>query len=241
MPPKAQVYFTPHVFLSFPGDALQRINARAFFHFVVRKVSVTQLRISFTVYDEVGAGYLREQDLEYYIFDQISTLPQLARLERDFYPYYVFTAVRKFLFFLDPLRKGMVSIKDIVKSPILREFNELRSVSVDDESSDQDWFSSRAALKVYATYLNLDVDHNGMLSKEEFSNYNGGSLTSVFIDRLFEEYRMYRSETGRMEMVSFFLPFSLNMCICCLKMSFTLSHFLYLSFSLHYMFLFFCY
>ena len=57
-----------------------------------------------------------------------------------------------------------------------------------------------------ATYLNLDVDHNGMLSKEEFSRYNGGSLTSVFIDRLFQEYRMYRSETGGMEMV----PLSLH-------------------------------
>ena len=53
-----------------------------------------------------------------------------------------------------------------------------------------------------ATYLNLDTDHNGMLSKSEFMRYNGGSLTTVFVDRLFQEFRMYESkETGELEMV----------------------------------------
>jgi hypothetical protein len=61
---------------------------------------------------------------------------------------------------------------------------------------------------VAATYLNLDVDHNGMLSKREFMRYGGGSLTTVFVDRLFQEYRMYESgETGEMEMVSAALRF----------------------------------
>jgi len=60
--------------------------------------------------------------------------------------------------------------------------------------------------------LNLDVDHNGMLSKEEFSKYNGGSLTSVTVDRLFQEYRMYKSDSGGMEMdYKTFLDFVLAM------------------------------
>lgn len=166
----------------------------------------------------------------------------------DFYPYYVFTAVRKFIFFLDPMRKGRIAIKDIVSSPVLRQFNELRQVpsgskflSVpltdrwcqlpsDDQNgmdghhhAEHDWFSCRAALRIYgaaepfprsahisplvfipaATYLNLDVDHNGMLCKSEFAGFNGGSLSNAFVDRLFQEYRMYRSDSqsGRLEMV----------------------------------------
>jgi len=58
-----------------------------------------------------------------------------------------------------------------------------------------------------ATYLQLDTDHNGMLSKEELSQINKGTLTQLFLDRIFEEFRMYRSndppETSKMEMVGY--------------------------------------
>jgi len=49
-----------------------------------------------------------------------------------------------------------------------------------------------------ATYLNLDEDHNGMLSKREFKGYGGGTLTNAFVDRIFQEYRMYDREMVRM-------------------------------------------
>jgi Ca2+-binding EF-hand superfamily protein len=279
---RTRVFFKPSVFLRFPRDSLQRISARAFFHYVVRRVGLTQIRIALTCFDEVGHGYLREHDLENYIYDAIPGLPQLQSLEPDFYPYYVFTAVRKFAFFLDPLRKGRIAIRDLVASPILREFNELRQVRPDDHStgaglgmhgvagvtpsataaaaagaaaagaasgahggvsgvpgggassmmvgggapgpatapvpaagateSDSDWFTARAALRTYAHYLQLDVDHNGMLSKEEFRGFQNGILTNAIVDRLFQECRMYKGESGRLEMdYKAFLDFVLAM------------------------------
>jgi len=36
---------------------------------------------------------------------------------------------------------------------------------------ESNWFSAPSALRVYGQYLNLDKDHNGMLSKEELSRY----------------------------------------------------------------------
>lgn len=48
------------------------------------------------------------QDLENYILELIPTLPQLDGLEKSFYSFYVCTAVRKFFFFLDPLRTGEI-------------------------------------------------------------------------------------------------------------------------------------
>ena len=45
-------------------------------------------------------------DLENYILELIPTLPQLSSLEESFYSFYVCTAVRRFFFFLDPLRTG---------------------------------------------------------------------------------------------------------------------------------------
>ncbi len=246
--PKAAPYFRASVFLKFPRDEHGRISAKSFFRYITKKVRLGQLRIALTCYDEMGYGYLREQDLENYVFEQIPSLPQLTGLEVDFYPYYVFTAVRKFVFFLDPMRKGKIKISDLIASPILREFNQLRSPQTPTASmggnanslpggggggggsnpltagagggpgngqgkKGRDWFTSRSALEVYATYLNLDVDHNGMLSKREFMRFGGGSLTPVFVDRLFQEYRMYESsETGEMEMdYKTFLDFVLAM------------------------------
>ena len=152
MKEKCAAYFTPRVFLKFPRDPLGRISANALFRYIIKKAHLTRLRISLTCYDEVGQGYLREQDLENYVFEQIPSLPQLLGLERfsrqqqpcfvfmffyffvslfrDFYPYYVFTAVRKFIFFLDHKRIGKISINDIVNSPILHQFNALRKSKV---------------------------------------------------------------------------------------------------------------
>ena len=50
------------------------------------------------------------QDLENYILELIPTLPQLNCLEESFYSFYVCTAVRKFFFFLDPLRTGVFCV-----------------------------------------------------------------------------------------------------------------------------------
>ncbi|CAN0483450.1 unnamed protein product, partial [Discosporangium mesarthrocarpum] len=61
-------------------------------------------------YDSVGRGYLNEQDLESYIYDLIPTIPSLRSMHENFFPFYVFTVVRRFMFFLDPKRTGKVVI-----------------------------------------------------------------------------------------------------------------------------------
>lgn len=210
-------HFLPSVFIKFPRDTHGRIGVRSFFRYVRSKVRLTRLRISLCCFDELGQGCLREYDLENYVFEQVPLMPMLADLEKDFYPYYVFTAVRKFVFFLDPMKKGKIRITDIVHSPLLQEFNRLRNRHVDGmlqgKRKKSDWFSSRSALQVYAMYLNLDLDHNGMLSKQEFTRFNGGSLTTEFVDELFQQYRMYsQNEKGEMEMdYKTFLDFILAM------------------------------
>ena len=44
---------------------------------------------------------------------------QLEQLQETFYKFYVCTAVRKFFFFLDPLRTGRIAITDILCSGYL--------------------------------------------------------------------------------------------------------------------------
>ena len=48
--------------------------------------------------------------------------------------------------------------------------------------------------RVYGQYLNLDTDHNGMLSQSELLRYGTGTLTPVFVERIFQECLTYEGE-----------------------------------------------
>ena len=50
---------------------------------------------------------------------------QLNGLEKSFYSFYVCTAVRKFFFFLDPMRKGKIKIQDILACSFLDDLLEV--------------------------------------------------------------------------------------------------------------------
>ncbi|KAI0231719.1 Serine/threonine-protein phosphatase 2A regulatory subunit B'' subunit gamma [Lamellibrachia satsuma] len=192
---KCKPFFTAKVFAKLlQTDPYGRISIMQFFNYVMRKVWLYQTRIGLALYDVAGLGYLKESDLENYILELIPTLPQLDGLEKSFYSFYVCTAVRKFFFFLDPLRTGKVKIQDILACSFLDDLIELRDEDLPKEMQESNWFSAPSALRVYGQYLNLDKDHNGMLSKEELARYGTGTLTPVFLDRVFQECLTYDGE-----------------------------------------------
>ncbi|KAH3852333.1 serine/threonine-protein phosphatase 2A regulatory subunit B'' subunit gamma-like [Dreissena polymorpha] len=193
--PKCQQFFKPSVFTKLlQTDPYGRISIMQFFNYVMRKVWLHQTRIGLSLYDVAGQGYLKESDLENYILELIPTLPQLNGLEKSFYSFYVCTAVRKFFFFLDPMRKGKIKIQDILACSFLDDLLELRDEDLSKEMQESNWFSAPSALRVYGQYLNLDKDHNGMLSKDELARYGTGTLTDVFLDRVFQECLTYEGE-----------------------------------------------
>jgi serine/threonine-protein phosphatase 2A regulatory subunit B'' len=85
---------------------------------------------------------------------------------------------------------------------VLSELLELRSEdwNEEDDSNRRNWFSPTNSLRVYSQYLELDVDHDGMLSKTELLRYGHGSFTQVFVDRVFEECHTY---DGKMDYKTF--------------------------------------
>jgi serine/threonine-protein phosphatase 2A regulatory subunit B'' len=204
LPAKYRQFFQSSVFLKCDRDEYGRIEIVPFFHYIVRKVNLHQTRIQISLYDSAGFGYLKEKDLENFIFELIPSFPQLSSLQENFYPFYVITAVRKFFFFLDSKRTGKILIKDILTSPILAEFYELRQENWSPEEASQNWFSVQSSLKVYDQYLRLDLDRNGMLRKMELIRYPGG-LSSIFVDRLFEEYQTFEGEMDYKTFLDFVL------------------------------------
>ena len=65
--------------------------------------------------------------------DEIANSPIISQLEKSFQTFYVCTAVRMFLFFLDPSRRGKIRIKEMIKSPILDDLLALRQALPEEE------------------------------------------------------------------------------------------------------------
>ncbi|GMI26207.1 hypothetical protein TrRE_jg1331, partial [Triparma retinervis] len=143
-------------------------------------------------------------DIENYIYNLIPDLPPLQTMHENFYPFYVFTATRRFMFFLDPKRTGRVSIKKLVCSQVMEELLELGMAGGNQGREGGgglggNWFSAENSLRVYSQYLELDKNQNGLLAKEELMQYSGSGrqpmrLTPAFIDRIFEEITTYQSQ-----------------------------------------------
>ncbi len=165
-------FFSASVFAKlYESDPDGRVSINSFLSYVTKKFWLHQTRIGLSLYDGAGLGYLKESDLENYIFELIPTLPQLEQLEKSFYSFYVCTAVRKFFFFLDPLRTGRVKITEILSSGFLDQLIELRDEELSKDHLEANWFSAQSAQRVYGQYLTLDENHNGMLSKQELARF----------------------------------------------------------------------
>ncbi|CAG0926126.1 unnamed protein product, partial [Notodromas monacha] len=132
---KCKSYFKPSLFAQLvEGDPCGQVPIISIFNYVMRKVWLQQTRISLSLYDATGQGYLTERDMENYITDLIPTLPQLGGLEPSFHNFYACTAVRKFFFFLDPMRAGRVRIQDVLSCSFLDDLLELRDEELPKEA-----------------------------------------------------------------------------------------------------------
>ncbi|KAL3895837.1 MAG: hypothetical protein SGCHY_004456 [Lobulomycetales sp.] len=193
-------FFKSSLFLHFPMDADGRISSQQFYNYVLRKISLDQARIDLAKYDLDCDGFLSESDLNSYMTDMMSLLTLDPPISPSFRKFYLCTAVRKFLFFLDKNRSGKVSITHMLLSPILTELFELRDADADD-STQGNWFSSHSALRVYGQFLNIDKNRNGLISRKEMDNYNNGTMSDIFLDRVFAECQTYKNkETGESEL-----------------------------------------
>nr|XP_022906748.1 serine/threonine-protein phosphatase 2A regulatory subunit B'' subunit gamma-like [Onthophagus taurus] len=193
--PKVKPYFTAKVYTKLiQPESKGKVSVLSVFNYIMRKVWIQQTRVGLSLYDASGQGYLRETDLENYISELLTTLPQLEGLEKSFHSFYVCTAVRKFLFFLDGLKAGRVRILDVLACSFLDDLLELRDEELSKDLQELNWFSAPSALRVYGHYLNLDRDHNGMLNKKELAGYGSGTLTEPFLERIFQTCLTYSGE-----------------------------------------------
>ncbi|KAI9014786.1 hypothetical protein BC832DRAFT_546471 [Gaertneriomyces semiglobifer] len=202
--PKFAPFLQPSIYMHFVKDEDGAISAGQFFNYVLRKVSLMQARIDLSEYDSDQDGFITEEELQTYLEDLMPSL-NLNTLTKSFHKFYLCTAARKFAFFLDPQRKGKLSIANMLLSPILTEVFELREPDLTKDMERANWFSAYSALRVYGQFLNLDTDKNGMLSRQELARYASGTMTDVFLDRIFQECPTFGGEMDYRSFLDFVL------------------------------------
>jgi serine/threonine-protein phosphatase 2A regulatory subunit B'' len=150
-------------------------------------------------------GFINERELERFIMDRIPEMSACRELPDSFYPYYVFTASRRFLFFLNSRKTRHIRVKKLAHSAVMEEMLFLQRISKHKDKIDHktftsqvngNWFSGNNALRVFSVYVGLDKDMNGMLSQEELLAFTGSvnesvQLTRTAVKRIFEENITY--------------------------------------------------
>ncbi|KAG8636589.1 hypothetical protein MANES_15G015000v8 [Manihot esculenta] len=94
--------------------------------------------------------------------------------------------------------RGKACIKKVLLSNCLQELMELHQESeeeVTDTEQAENWFSLTSAQRICDMFLALDKDMNGTLSKQELREYADGTLTEIFIERVFDEH-VRRGKSG---------------------------------------------
>lgn len=192
--PRFTHFFRPHVILSLHRNEQGKVSINTLFDLVMRQVSIWQLRLGLGSYDTYGRGELTENDMQEYILEQIRLMPQLEKLDEDFFETYVVYAARKFFFFLDKHRLRRIKIKDLLLSAVTSEFNELQEEYIPPRYEKTNWFSVPYVTRVHGMYISLDTDQNGLLSQQEFQQYGAGTLSSMLVKRLFQTCPTYNGE-----------------------------------------------
>lgn len=107
----------------------------------------------------------------------------MKEVDDAFKPYYVSGVVRTFFFFLDPLRAGRIRICDVLASGFIETLLQLADASTTQAQLEVNRFSLQWVQRVYASFLQLDADQSGLLSRAELTRYSW-SLASQLITRI---------------------------------------------------------
>eukprot|EP00818_Percolomonas_sp_WS_P003861 CAMPEP_0117436000 /NCGR_PEP_ID=MMETSP0759-20121206/782_1 /TAXON_ID=63605 /ORGANISM="Percolomonas cosmopolitus, Strain WS" /LENGTH=473 /DNA_ID=CAMNT_0005227587 /DNA_START=76 /DNA_END=1497 /DNA_ORIENTATION=- len=185
-------YFSSDIFARLARDELGRISIPDYFNFVLRKGSLIESRLDLLQFDSDFDNILTTEELKQYIEYSISKIDSLKELKPDFKKIYIQTAIRKFIFILDPHKRGKFHIDDLLQSQVFQEFQELHNEEMTENEKMSNWFTLPSTFSVYETFKQLNFSSSGCLSRNEMLSFNEGSLTRIFVERLMQEYVLHK-------------------------------------------------
>lgn len=148
LPSHWKKYFTAKNFLLFPMDKYSRIETAdflrsllhgkflalsQFLRFLERFQEVELIMLHLMEFQSPGGDpystTITVSELETFILRLVPEIDMARKMHESFYEFYVYTAVQKFLFFLDPRKTNTISIKKLAHSTVMEELLHLRRLS----------------------------------------------------------------------------------------------------------------
>ncbi|GKT23568.1 Serine/threonine-protein phosphatase 2A regulatory subunit B'' subunit gamma like protein [Aduncisulcus paluster] len=188
-------------------DPSSVIKADDLLYFITRDTHLQRMRISLSIYDSEGAGYLCEEDLDVFVCDSLKSMPEVnALIPVQMEKYYRALVIEYFMFFLDKKRRGIIKVDDLAASPILEKFLDSTAEAIPDElayfAKDEppnlreletlNWLHPKIAVhRIYILFLSLDSDKSGLLTKEDFQAIHDQGLNPVIASRVFYVLRTF--------------------------------------------------
>lgn len=139
-------------------------------------------------------GYITPEVLEEFLFEKVSACPFYDKVTPSFMPYFLYGVSKAFFYFLDPVHCSRIRVRDLVRSPFLRQ---LLSDPADPPQPGigelsgplgrvfPTWFCLPAQSDMYSAYLQVDSGGEGLISQEDLASLPGLSLTNSFMRQLF--------------------------------------------------------
>lgn len=189
------VFFKSSTFLRMYQDGNGCINPDLFMRYIELRSNMQRLHWELSTCDEQGLGTLTQYQLEEFMRERIPYLAGIENMPSSFVSYYKQIAVRKFMFF--HAKNGIVRIRDLLNSHVMHELMELNTPGMLESELLSNWFSFQSTRRVQGTFLALDEDMNNLLSRQEFSQISNGTMSPLFISRVFEEHVMKQKPLTR--------------------------------------------
>ena len=178
-------YFKTSVFLRLSNN--RELDFNRFTSFIIRKESLFEARLAFACYDSTYTHSLTVDDLKGYMHDQVKDVPEYDALTEDMQALYLHTASKKFLLLLGFEHMRKIHIQDLLLSPVLTEFLEVRENMDRDKKWEQsNWFSISYFMKLYNKFNLLDVMKRQSLNAAEAFKF--GTYNMLFLERFCEEH-----------------------------------------------------
>jgi Ca2+-binding EF-hand superfamily protein len=205
----------PRLMLHLPRDERGEVLSQAVLQFIAAQTVLQRARVDVASYDRSGSGSLREKDLEAFVSEIRGEIPSGKDLSEGFYPFYVHTVVRAWMFSLDTTGSSSIPLEQLVGSPLFAQFavhwlcrhrgpeapgedirtptevarwalNEGLMRGVPNSEGAANWFSVDNCVRLYRAYLELDQDKDGLLNPAELKRFQHQSVSARFVDRLFQ-------------------------------------------------------
>ncbi|KAL9643501.1 hypothetical protein ABK040_010115 [Willaertia magna] len=178
-------FFTSHLFHKIDVYGLGKVTCEMFEDFWKKDMYFdSEHQKFFNAIRKSENDFILPSDFTDILNELLLTHPGLAFLKTtpEFQRKYAETVIIRIFYSVNRSGNGKISFREFKNSPLLESFKLLEKEQ--DTNGEINFFAYEHFYVLYCKFLELDTDHDNMLSKEDLMNYGDNSLTEFIIERI---------------------------------------------------------